>query len=88
MPGRMTASELLDREYLELRAKIVELAAGFDRLDRAEGSVEQDPRRELLRHGVQALQRTAPDRAEQVQLIFSRPYEPDWRQQFGLSAHE
>jgi hypothetical protein len=26
------------------------------------------------------------DRAEQIQLIFSRPYEDDWQKEFGLAA--
>jgi hypothetical protein len=82
MPSPLTAPALLDKEYLEIRAKILELAASFDRLDRAEGSVEHDPRRELIDRGLGALNRATPDRAEQVQLIFSLPYEEGWRKKF------
>ena len=80
----LTASEVLDREFLVVRAKILELAASFDRLERASGSVDGDPRMSLVAEALQVLQDMAPDRAEQVQLIFSRQYEDDWREQFKL----
>lgn len=82
MPSPLTAPALLDKEYLEIRAKILELAASFDRLDRAEGSVENDPRRDLIDRGLAALNRATADRAEQVQLIFSLPYEEGWRKRY------
>jgi len=33
------AGEVLDREFLALRARLIDLAAGLDRLDRADGSL-------------------------------------------------
>ncbi len=36
MPTAMPAAEVLDREFLEIRAKILEIAASLDRLDRGE----------------------------------------------------
>ena len=79
-----TASEVLDREFLEIRAKILELAACFDRLDRAAGSVAQDPRVSRLRQALEVLKSPRRDRAEQVQLTFSRTYETNWREQLGV----
>jgi hypothetical protein len=84
MPTPMSASEILDREFLELRAKILELAASFDRLDRAEGFLQDDPRLKLLHQGLDSLQEAGGDRAEQVQLLFSRPYDDDWQEKFQL----
>ena len=84
MQSPMSANEVLDREYLELRAKILELAASFDRLDRAEGFVKDDPRLALLHEGIDVLKDTNGDRAEQVQLLFSLPYDDDWQQKFNL----
>jgi hypothetical protein len=84
MSTPMTAGEVLDREFLEIRAKILEVAAALDRLQRAEGSVADDPRLGRLRDGVQLLLEHPADRAEQVQLLFSRPYEDDWRETFEL----
>ncbi len=80
----MTASEVLDREFLEIRAKILEVAAALDRLERAEGSVSEDPRLRRLLEAVERLREERADRAEQVQLLFSRPYQDDWRQAFDL----
>ena len=80
----MSASEVLDREFLEVRAKILELAAALDRLDRAAGSVDGDPRLQLVHEGLQVLHSDKGERAEQVQLIFSRPYEDDWQEKFNL----
>ena len=82
----MTSTEVLDREYLQLRAKILELAASFDRLDRASGSVDGDPRLSLIQEALDVLQSAADDRAEQIQLIFSRQYEDDWRENFKLAT--
>ncbi len=84
MPETMNAQQILDREFLELRAKILELAASFDRLDRASGAVEDDPRYRQLQQALQALSPGQRDRAKQVQLLFSRDYQEDWRKQFGI----
>lgn len=82
----MTSKQVLDREYLEIRGRILEIAAAFDRLDRAEGEVSSDPRVVLLRESLTAISNGSGDRAEQVQLIFSRRYEPSWREKFGLTT--
>lgn len=80
----MTATQVFDREFLELRAKVLELAAAFDRLDRAEGAIAKDPRWQRLQTALDVLKRPSSDRAEQVQIVFSRAYEQDWRQTFGI----
>lgn len=80
----MTAQDILNREYLEMRAKILELAASFDRLDRADGNVEGDARVSQLSEGIKILQSSDPGRAERVQMLFSRSYTDDWREQFQL----
>jgi hypothetical protein len=82
----MTAKQVLDREFLEIRCKILEIAAALDRLDRADGSVNDDPRMRLLHESLQMLLTDDGDRAEQVQMIFSRRYESTWREKFGLNV--
>ncbi|MCA9214117.1 MAG: hypothetical protein KDB27_13690 [Planctomycetales bacterium] len=85
----MTANQILDREYLELRAKILELAASFDRLDRAaEGgdSVASDDRMTKLAEGIKILQSSGQGRAERVQMLFSLPYSDTWRTDFRLNS--
>ena len=84
MASPMTAPDILNREFLEVRAKILELAAALDRLDRAAGAVTDDPRMQRIREGIERLLAGGQDRAEQVQLIFSRTYEDDWRAKFGV----
>ena len=49
MPPLLSAPEVLNREFLEIRCKILELAAAFDRLERADGSLNDDPRLARLR---------------------------------------
>ncbi len=79
MPNITTATDILNREFLEVRAKILEVAAALDRLDRAAGSVSDDPRMDKIRRGIDLLRSPESNRAEQVQLLFSIPFEDQWR---------
>ena len=80
----MSAQEVLEREFLEIRAKILELAASLDRLDRGSGTVTPDARYARIQQGVSMLLEEEPGRAERVQLLFSRPYEVNWRDSLGI----
>ena len=80
----MPAAAVLDREFLEIRAKLLEVAASFDRIDRGDGSVEGDPRMALYREALEVLLADEPERAERIQMIFSRQYEDNWRTEFQL----
>ena len=80
MSAPLTAPEVLNREFLEIRCKILELAAAFDRLGRADGNIAGDPRLDRLREALHAVLDDSPDRAEQVQLIFSREYDDGWQE--------
>jgi hypothetical protein len=79
MPPLLSAPEVLNREFLEIRCKILELAASFDRLERADGSIEEDPRLARLREALSTVLDESSDRAEHVQMIFSRPYDDNWQ---------
>ena len=84
MPIPLTAAEVLDREFLGLRMRLIDVAATLDRIDRAEGPVAQNTaagqaRLEKIRQGLQILSGDVPDRAEQLQLLFSLPYQNDWQ---------
>ena len=52
----MTSAEILEREFFEIRAKILEIAAAFDRLDRATGNVSDDSRLKLVAEALRFLQ--------------------------------
>lgn len=71
-----------------MRAKLLEVASALDRVDRSDGSLANDPRRTQVQAAIQVLLRPEDDRAEQVQLIFSRPYDHDWRQKFRMTNDE
>jgi len=77
----LSANDLLDREFLGVRARLIDVAAALDRLDRAEGSVSDDPRRKQIRQAVEALAADEFGRAEKLQLVFSLPYEEDWQKE-------
>jgi hypothetical protein len=84
MPVLRPATAVLEQEFLPIRAKILEIAAALDRLDRADGSMDGDKRKAQILAGIEALLRSDDDRAEQVQLIFSRPYDDEWQRKFGF----
>ncbi|HEV3416124.1 MAG TPA: hypothetical protein VG056_04905 [Pirellulales bacterium] len=85
MPIPLDAPEVLNREFPEIRARLLQLAAALDRMDRAAGSPEGDARRQKIRDALAILLESGPDRAERMQLLFSLPYDPDWKQKFELS---
>ncbi|MDZ4849193.1 MAG: hypothetical protein SGI77_07855 [Pirellulaceae bacterium] len=92
-----TAEKVLQEEFLLARAKILELAAIFDRIDRAQSdptstsastsTAELDKtqhQKQLLAQGIAILQETESNRARRVQLLMSRPYESSWREQWTI----
>lgn len=77
MPTAPTASELLDRDYLCVRSRILDIAAALDRIDRGSGA--GDARIIALRSGIARLIDDEPDRARRVQMVFSDEFDPAWR---------
>lgn len=77
-----SANEILDEEFLLVRAKILEVGAFFDRLQDA-GSL-QDEKLSLLKQSCEILTSESADKAKQIQLLFSREYDQSWREQFGI----
>lgn len=80
------APEALDQEHLVIRARLLEIASALDRIGRAAGDVAGDRRVHKIRQAIDVLTSSTNDRAEQIQLIFSREYDHDWQQQFGVSS--
>jgi hypothetical protein len=74
----------LNREFLEIRARLLQVAAALDRLDRAEGDVSQDKRRRGIDEAIRVLGDRDEGRAEKLQIIFSLPYEKNWKERFKL----
>jgi hypothetical protein len=67
----MNRQQLLDLYFLEARSKLIDLAAFFDRLDRAGG--EPDFRVKALTRALEELKPAAAPRAERVLLSLSDP---------------
>jgi hypothetical protein len=86
MTSPLTAPEILNREFLGIRCKILDLAASFDRLERAEGPLDDDPRLARLHEALTIVRDQPEDRAEQVQMLFSRPYDENWQSTLRLKS--
>ena len=84
MPITTDAVERLNRDFLGIRARLIELAAALDRIGRGSGSAANDPRMEQIRRSLAVLSGQPSDRTEQIQTIFSLPYEADWRARYGI----
>ena len=78
MKSKLTAVAVLDREFLEVRCRLIDIAAALDRMDRAldRDAIRDDPRLVQLAGAVGILMDDKPDRAQRVQLAFSDSYAP------------
>ena len=81
------ANEVLAREQLKIRAKLIEIAAILDRIDRANGEVDHDPRMLEIRKSLEVLSSFESDnnRAAEIQMIYSRDFDVEWKTNFKLS---
>ena len=79
MTTKLTAAEMLDREFLEIRCRLLDIAAALDRIDRADATdaVQSDPRMAKLQEATRLLVDGQPDRAERMQMVLSDPYDED-----------
>ena len=76
----LPANKALDAYFLEARARLLDLAAILDRIDRGAeaGAVEGEPRMAKLREALGVLGERGAGRAERVQRVFSLEYDPGW----------
>lgn len=79
LPVPSGAPAALDRDYLDIRARLLDLAAALDRVDRDSRSDAHDPRRSAIARALDVLAGGQPQRATRIQELFSRPYDPQWR---------
>lgn len=82
----LESSEVLNREFLEIRAWLLQVGAALDRMERGSGSVAGDPRRKSIDEALRLLLAPGANRAEQIQLLFSLRYDPNWKQEFAIPA--
>ena len=55
MPIPISTASVLDREFLGIRCRLIELAAALDRIDRAADAVADDARRLQIRRSLEIL---------------------------------
>ena len=67
----MKRQEVIDLYFMEARAKVIDLAAFFDRVERADGN--EDFRMKALRDALNELHKGNADRAKRVLLSLSDP---------------
>ena len=67
----MTREQVLDLYFMEARAKVIDLAAFFDRVERATGA--EDFRLTALRGALKELEKMEPHAAKRVLLSLSDP---------------
>ena len=70
--------------FLDARARLIDIAAFMDRVDRADG--ETDFRYDAFREALKALESGQADRAEKVLLAFSDPSDEPIPQATGKAA--
>jgi hypothetical protein len=77
----LPAAKALDTYFLEARGKLLELAATLDRIGRGAGATDTqaDPRLHKIRQALEVLHDPSGGRAERIQQIFSREYDPSWQ---------
>lgn len=82
-----SAPEILQESFLEVRAKLLEIAATLDRIDRADESVNETSvaaKRAQIDEAIQILLQDEFTRASDLQLLFSRQYDSTWRTQMDV----
>ena len=69
----LTTGQIIDEYFIENRTRLLELAAFLERLDRSADGVGAgaDFRMAAFRRALQVIASDAPDKMDQVQLLFS-----------------
>ncbi len=81
------AEAVLTREQFKIRAKLIEIAAILDRIDRAGGDVAHDARMLEIRKSLKVLsaENGSSDRSAQIQMIYSREFDSQWKKNLKLN---
>jgi hypothetical protein len=80
----MTRQQILDLYFMEARAKVIDLAAFMDRVERASG--EEDFRMKAFREALKELDKGNADRAKRVLFSLSDPTEEPIEMAHGKGA--
>ena len=80
----MTRQQILDLYFMDARAKVIDLAAFMDRVERATG--EEDFRMKAFREALKELEKGNADRAKRVLLSLSDPTDQPIEKAHGKGA--
>jgi hypothetical protein len=83
----LSSYESLQREWLPLRARLLDIAATLDRLDRQHALAVDSNESQTIQEALRLLTSSEPNRAEQLQQLYSRPYDPAWRERFAAGEN-
>ncbi len=81
MPDRQTASEVFDREFLEIRHRLLDVASALDRINRSAdaSSLQSDQRMDQIAQAARIITDGKADQASRLQMVFSDEYDEQWR---------
>ncbi len=80
-----SAEKIIADDFMIARAKIVELAATLDRIERAQGEIADSNQMQLLMQGMHILCDDEIEKTKRVQLLMSRQYDPQWQAQMSIA---
>lgn len=73
-PSTLTAQQVLDTYFLEVRSRLLDIAATLDRLNRAAdaSAVRGDRRLLFIAEALKVLESNSPQRAQVIQELYSK----------------
>lgn len=75
----LPADRALDQYFLEARSRLLDVAAILDRIGRGANSMNvTDPRLARIGRALEVLSSPDPNKAEQIQQLFSLEYDANW----------
>lgn len=76
----VSAPKVLEQNFLEARCKLLDIAAILDRMSRGDSMdvVKKDARTSRILEALKILQGDSLAKAEQIQKLFSLPYDTNW----------
>ena len=84
--AKPSADPLSQTEFLQIRSRLLDVAAALDRAQRAGWNRDEDARGQKIAEAFQILLDDGPDRAARIQQLFSLVHDQDWREKFQLKS--
>lgn len=83
-PSPLTAEKVFEREGMALRARLLDVAALLDRLERADDNQSFGELAQLPLKAIQELLTVGnADRVDRILRLYSRTYDPAWQERFA-----